>query len=91
MRSLDALLSESGVNFGEILRSLFLFVMMTERILIVENGENVAEPLAHHLRGEGFRKEWLLSGRQSVILSGQSWLVWHRHWLAQIVTGIINT
>jgi len=40
--------------------------MMSEKILIVEDEIDVAELLAHHLRGEGFSVEIVTNGRAAL-------------------------
>jgi two-component system phosphate regulon response regulator PhoB len=53
-------------EFSEILRSWFWFAVMSEKILIVEDEIDVAELLAHNLRGEGFVVEIVNNGRAAL-------------------------
>jgi two-component system, OmpR family, phosphate regulon response regulator PhoB len=58
--------STATPEFLEFLRTLFQFAVMSEKILIVEDELDVAELLAHHLRGEGFAVDIVSNGRAAL-------------------------
>src|ERR1700747_2948040 len=53
-------------NFNPIVTCLIGFLVVTERILIVEDEQDVADLLAHHLKAAGFIVEIANSGRTAL-------------------------